>query len=193
MPKSIRVITTLSAIAMGACSVAGVRTTEEAPYEVLTKDGRMEVRQYESLIVAETIVDAEYQRSGNIAFRRLGGYIFGDNHQQQKVAMTTPVWQEPVDGNWTMTFVMPAEHTMQTLPEPTDPNVVLRTEPPRRVASIRYSGKMTEQRFHDHAEALQTWISEQGYEAISPPRSAAYDPPWTAPMMRRNEVHIDVR
>ncbi len=193
MPKSIRVITTLSAIALGACSVVGVRTTEEAPYEVLVKDGRMEVRQYAPLIVAETIVDAEYQQSGNIAFRRLGGYIFGDNQQQQKVAMTAPVWQEPVDGNWTMTFVMPADHTMQTLPQPTDPNVVLRTEPPRKVASIRYNGVMTEKRMHEHAQALQTWINEQGYEAISPPRSAAYDPPWTAPMMRRNEVHIDVR
>jgi hypothetical protein len=173
--------------------VVGIRTTEEAPYKVLTKDGRMEVRQYESLIVAETVVEANYERSGNIAFRRLGGYIFGDNQQEQKVAMTAPVLQEPVEGNWTMTFVMPADHTMQTLPDPTDSNVVLKTEPPRKVASIRYSGVMTEKRMKEQAEALQAWLDEQGYEVVSAPRSAAYDPPWTAPMMRRNEVHIDVR
>lgn len=191
--KSTSIITLLSSVALGACSVVGVRTTEEAPYDVLAIDGGVEVRQYEAMIVAETVVEADYERSGNIAFRRLGGYIFGDNHQGQKVAMTAPVLQEPVDGKWTMTFVMPAEHTMRTLPEPTDPNVALRSAPKRKVATIRYRGVMTEKRMRKHAEQLQAWIDEQGYQALSAPRSAAYDPPWTAPMMRRNEVHIDVR
>lgn len=187
------VIALLSAVFLGGCSVVGIRTTEEVPYDVLHKEGKVEIRQYKPAIVAETLVDADYHKSGNVAFRRLGGYIFGKNKQEQKVAMTAPVWQEPKDDKWTMTFVMPADHTMQTLPEPTDPNVTLKTIPARKVATLRYTGSMTEQRIHKNADLLITWLQERDYTMLSAPRSAAYDPPWTLPMMRRNEVHVDVQ
>jgi hypothetical protein len=44
----------------------------------------------------------------------------------------------------------------------------------------------------EKSEELKNWLTKQGHLAISPLRSAAYDPPWTLPFLRRNEVHIDI-
>lgn len=182
----------LGIVALTGCSVVGVRTVDQPPYQVLNKDGDVEIRQYQPSIVAQTVVEADYRRSGDLAFNRLGGYIFGKNRQKTKVAMTAPVLQQPAGDKWTMTFIMPREHTMQTLPTPNDANVQLRKEPARKVATLRYSGALTEASFHQHAGKLKSWLEENHHTMLSAPRLAAYDPPWTVAMMRRNEVHIDV-
>ena len=192
---------------LASCTVFGIRSAEEAPHEVLAEDGNIQIRRYRAAIVAETVVDGNYDETGSTAFNRLGGYIFGKNKKRQKIAMTTPVvreetsekiamtvpvLQERSGRTWTMTFVMPAEYTLETLPEPLDPDVILREQPPRTVATIRYSGSLSEERIDAKAAELRAWLKENGYKAVSSSRSAGYDPPWTLAFLRRNEVHIDV-
>ena len=80
------------------CTVFGIRTVEEPDYTVILEDGNIQVRQYADFIIAETIVEAEYEEAGSIAFRRLAGYIFGKNKRDEKIAMTAPVLQEQEAG-----------------------------------------------------------------------------------------------
>jgi len=209
----------LATVCLGAlassCSVFGIRSGyEEAAHTVLVEDEPFEVRQYEDALIARTVTEGEYGAAGNAAFRRLGGYIFGDNVTQESIAMTTPVFQEPVDqgagesetiamttpvfqedqgdGRWEQTFVLPSEYTLETLPVPTDPNVEITTLPGKRVAVVRFSGFRSMDKLGDQTERLRGWIAEQGLTPVGEPRIAAYDPPWTLPFLRRNEVQIEI-
>ena len=130
-----------------ACSAFGVRHWEEYQHEVVVQDGRFEIRAYEPCIVATTRMAGSMSATSGPSFRRLGGYIFGDNTAQDEIAMTVPVFREetksrsekiamtvPVtraatNDGWTMTFVMPSEYNMNSLPRPNDDDVRLERRP----------------------------------------------------------------
>lgn len=202
-----KLVSLLSGLWLAGCSVMGIRNTPEPEYQVLLRDGEFEIRTYPSLWVAETLVDANYTEAGSIGFKRLAGYIFGGNTRREKMAMTTPVLREadaeeiamtaPVlqqtDGrHWRMSFVMPAGYSLETLPIPLDANVVLKQLPPKKVAVLQYSGSLSEGVIARNGQKLLDWINQRSLKPISCPRSAAYDPPWTIPMLRRNEIHVDL-
>ncbi len=187
--------------------MVGIRNTQAAAYTVQFEDGEIQIRAYAPMIIAETTIDADYANSGSIGFQRLAGYIFGNNRSQQKMAMTTPVFREashekiamtaPVlqEANgeqWLMSFVMPAGYKLEDLPEPIDPLVQIKPVAGKKVAVLSYSGSLSEARIAKKAEQLTRWLEENHYQILSPARSAAYDPPWTIPALRHNEVHIDV-
>jgi len=66
---------------------------EEPKFEVIKTYEGFELRKYQPHIVAQTIVNGNFDNSGNRAFRILAGYIFGKNKQEVKMAMTAPVNQ----------------------------------------------------------------------------------------------------
>jgi len=192
---------------LAGCSVLGKRTANEPQYKVLAEEGDIEIRQYGGMIVAETVVEGKYSQTSGIAFSRLAGYIFGKNRAKQKIVMTAPVLQEPVSekismtapviqekkGNaWVMSFVMPEGYTLETLPVPLDPAVTLRQVQGKKVGVIRYSGLHSESNLQNYAGKLTIWLEKRGKKVLSEPRAASYDPPWTIPFLRRNEVHIDI-
>jgi hypothetical protein len=185
----------------------GLGGIEKAKYAVVRKEGAFEIRQYAPLIVAETVVDAGFDEAGNVAFRRLYGYISGKNRAQASIAMTAPVEQQkgsekiamtaPVEqvktGNeYVVRFVMPAAYTMATLPEPLDPAVRLREIPGRKIATVRYSGTWSKKRYEQKKALLETFIAEQGLSAAGEAVFARYDPPFQLWFLRRNEVLIPV-
>jgi hypothetical protein len=187
---------------------AGVTMAIEEPeYEIVADHGDFEVRRYAPMILAETRVDSEFEKAGNEAFRRLFGYISGDNEAQakiemtapvvqestsQKIAMTAPVVQESDDSGWRVAFVVPAEFSWQTAPRPTDPRVSLRLVPERIVAAVRFSGTWGEERFSGHEGELRERLEEHGLRPIGEAVYARYNPPFTPWFMRRNEVLIPV-
>lgn len=181
--------------------------TEEAEYQVLVEAEPFELRYYQAQVLAETLVDAGFKKAGNKAFRRLFGYISGDNQASQKVAMTAPVGQRdggeaiamtaPVgqttkDGQWAISFMLPAQFTAQSAPQPTNPDVYIRAVPARHVAAIRYSGFWSEKGYQEHLDLLQSWMAEQGYEAVGAPVWARYNPPMMPWFLRRNEVLVPI-
>jgi hypothetical protein len=201
----------LASLILSGCTAFGAAAAEEPEFTILTEDGAVQVRQYGELLVAQTEVAGDYDEISGRAFRRLASFIFGDNQsgnkvamtapvlQEQsrrrkgeKIAMTAPVLQEPAGEAWIMTFVMPSEYTLETLPRPIDPLVQITTIPPKRVATIQFSGLMNEKKFDRYTAELSSWLESNGYTTASPPRSAGYNPPWTLPPLRRNEIHIDI-
>ncbi|MCX6177899.1 MAG: heme-binding protein [Chlorobiales bacterium] len=197
----------MTSLMLAGCSVLGKRTANEPQYKVLAEDGDIQIRQYGELIVAETVVEGTYGQTSGTAFSRLAGYIFGKNRAKQKIAMTAPVLQESVSEKiamtapviqekkgsaWVMAFVMPEGYTLETVPIPLDPAVKLRQVQGKKIGVIRYSGLHSENNLRNYAEKLTMWLEKKGYRIVSGPRAASYDPPWTIPFLRRNEVHIDI-
>jgi hypothetical protein len=209
MPQTIVMRNVSAALAAGLLMLAPAlaRAVEEAEYRVLKQDGAIELREYAPSIVAETVVDADFEDAGNRAFRKLFRYIDGHNAAQQEIAMTAPVsqspagrkiemtapvGQSPADGGWAVSFMMPSSYTMDTIPRPSDPSVQLRAVPSHRAAVIRYSGFWSEGRYREHLQELASWIVAQGLERSGDPVWARYDPPFKPWFMRRNEILIPV-
>ncbi len=84
---------TFVTVMLGACSVFGESGVEIAPYTVLEKDENLsiEVRNYESMVLVTTPMSGGMEEGQNDSFRRLFGYISGDNVSASKVDMTAPV------------------------------------------------------------------------------------------------------
>ena len=119
-------------ILVGLIAAAPARAdsdVEHARYSVVASSGTIEIRDYAPQIVAETTVAGERGAAISAGFRRLAGYIFGDNSPQQKIAMTAPVGQEPEGGDWKVRFTMPAEYSMANLPKPNSAEVKLAAAP----------------------------------------------------------------
>ena len=180
---------------------------EKAKYTVLEKENDFEIRQYDPQIVAETYVDGDLEDVGNEGFRRLYGYISGDNKKKQsismtapvgqeagseKIAMTAPVKQEKKDNQWRITFLMPAEYTLETLPKPNDNRVKLKADPGRLMAAVRYSGTWSEDGYEENRALLEEYIQKRGLTKAGEPVWARYDPPFMPWFLRRNEVLIPV-
>lgn len=180
---------------------------EEAKYTVTREEGRFELRRYDPHILAETTVGGDFEGAGNEAFGRLFKYISGNNEQQQKVAMTSPVGQEPtnekiamtspvgqqkIDGKWVVSFMMPATFSLESTPEPQDPSVYIREVPARHIAAVRYSGFWSEKSYRRNLEMLLDWITKSGLSVSGEPIWARYNPPFMPWFLRRNEVLVPV-
>ena len=180
---------------------------EEAVYTVEKTDGDFQLRLYAPQVVAEVLVEGTLEEAGNTAFRPLFKYISGANRAQgkiamtapvgqqaegQKIAMTAPVGQEAVSNRWAITFMMPSNSTLETLPAPTDKRVSLRTVPARRIAAVRYSGTWSRTRYERNLARLQEWMKTNGLAASGEPVWARYNPPFTPWFLRRNEILVPV-
>lgn len=180
---------------------------EKAKYTVLEKEENYEIRQYKPQIVAETYIQGNLEDAGDDGFRRLYAYISGDNKKIQsismtapvgqeagseKIAMTAPVSQERRDKQWRITFLMPAEYTLETLPEPIDERVKLSEEPGRLMAAVRYSGTWSKEGYEKNKALLEKYIRRRGLTIAGAAVWARYDPPFMPWFLRRNEVLIPV-
>jgi effector-binding domain-containing protein len=190
-----------------AASVGPIMSNVEQPkYTVAESYGDIEIRDYTPMIVAETEVTGTRELAISEGFRTIADYIFGNNINSRQIKMTAPVTQEasepiamtaPVtqrgDGDtWRVRFVMPSKHTMESLPVPKNPAVNIKQMPAKRFAAIRFSGLPNNGKLRKQVARLEKLISKKELNAISVPSYAFYNPPWTLPFLRRNEVLIEI-
>ena len=183
-----------------------VSNVEQAKYTVVTTSDNIEIRDYAPMLVAEVEVTGDRKESINQGFRLIADFIFGNNSAAQKVAMTTPVIQQPSekiamtapviqqgDGNtWKVRFVMPTEYTIDTLPKPNNKAVKIERIEGKRFAVIRFSGLAGNDSLKEKTNLLNAYIDTNKLSTISTPVFAFFNPPWTLPFMRRNEVMIEI-
>ncbi|MBF2718400.1 heme-binding protein [Psychrobacter sp. NG254] len=186
---------------------------EEPEYTLLTQTGDFELRRYDDQLVAQTWVSGDQDAASREGFKVLADYIFGNNtaptggsskismtapvtmqseasDESQKIAMTAPVSMQQEDGKWRVQFTMPSQYTMQTLPKPNNPNVEIIEVPAQTYGVIKFSWLAGEDKVAEKTEALQTWMQDQNLTPTGEPELARYNPPWTLPFLRRNEVMI---
>ncbi|NBO17712.1 MAG: heme-binding protein [Proteobacteria bacterium] len=180
---------------------------EQAKYEVVQAQGNIEIRDYAPMIVAEAEVQGEREEAINQGFRIIADYIFGNNSASEKVAMTAPVIQQtgekiamtaPVtqqggDAAWNVRFIMPAKYTLATLPKPNNPAVKLKQVAGTTYAVIRFSGVAGEESLKSHTEQLNAYMREHKLTPVGSPVYAFYNPPFTLPFLRRNEVQVQIK
>ena len=187
-----------------SCATVGI---EKAKYQVIEKEGQFEIRQYAPQVIAETVVEAGFDEASNMAFRRLFDYISGENRSKasiamtapvnqkagsEKISMTAPVNQQQSEGQYAVSFLMPSKYTLETLPEPLNPDVKLRELPARKMAVIRYSGSWSRKKYETKKALLEEFIRMKGLTVTGPDIFARYDPPFQLPFFRRNEVLFPV-
>ena len=189
-----------------AVNAFGIRTGESPKYEVILRDGELEIRRYQAFLRANTFAPGDFAASTEAALKRLNSFISGHNSgnvrlyppdslaqanlRGEAIAMTTPVLQAPAGGGWTMAFIMPRKYTFSTAPKPLDANIELEQVPPQTMAILRYSGHVDEDRIQRKFRELRGWVQSIGWRAISEPLAAQYDPPFTISFLKRNEVLV---
>jgi hypothetical protein len=183
------------------------RFFDERPrYIVEERRGRLEIRRFEAMVQAETIVMADdYDLALNEGFKRLAGYIFGGNHghvtsprlplgsnRGERLPMTVPVTAAIADDGVRVAFNMPHGRDLHSLPEPHDKRVTFRRRPPRRVAVLSFAGRYDARHVLDKKRELEVMVREAGYDPLGEVVFAGYDAPSTIPRFRHNEVWVEI-
>lgn len=189
-----------------------VRNIEEPKYTTVSKAGDYEIREYARYIIAETTITGAKDRSdaASKGFPIIAGFIFGDNIKKDKIAMTVPVntqagtsekiamtapvnTEEAESGAYRISFVMPSEYTLETLPQPNDTRVELREVPARKVAVRRFSWTTSDSAFRKHEAQLLKALARDRVVTVGAVNAARYNTPWTMPFMLRSEVQVEVK
>ncbi len=181
--------------------------TEEPTFTVESKSENYEIRKYPKIVVAETVIEGDFESSGGKAFKILAGYIFGDNRARtkidmtapvisqatsEKIAMTAPVIQTKNASGYAYQFTMPKPYTLETLPKPNDKRVVLKEIPERRIAVHSYSGSWSEEHFKEELSAFQTALKVDKIETQGDPIFSRYNSPFQLWFLRRNEIWLEL-
>jgi SOUL heme-binding protein len=206
---------TLLALLVGFLGMESAMAIEEPKYEVRTSQAPFELRLYAPTLIAQTIVDGDMDEASNKGFRLIADFIFGNNlaanseqaakiamtapvtvePQSSKIAMTAPVTIEPQLGStqqWRVHFVMPSQYTLANIPKPKNSAVTLHELPSKYFVVHRYSGFNTVARVQEKTDEALAWAKQQSLKVIGTPQLSRYDPPWTLPMFRRNEIMVEV-
>ncbi|KAL6133626.1 hypothetical protein ACLB2K_065860 [Fragaria x ananassa] len=198
-------------------ALMSVPDLETVKYKVLSRRDQYEIREVEPYFIAEATMPGKTGFDFNGAsqsFNVLAEYLFGKNTKQEKMEMTTPVFMRkaqsdgekmemttPVitkrvedEDKWQMSFVMPSKYGAN-LPLPKDPSVKVKEVPRKLVAVVAFSGFVTDevikQRESKLREALENDRQFQVKEGTAV-EVAQYNPPFTLPFQRRNEISLEV-
>ena len=206
MNKNCTMITSIIALILIVGVLAGpvMSNVEKPDYKVIQSEQNIEIRQYEPMIIAEVEVDGKRDDAIRDGFRLIADYIFGNNtveqnismtapvQQKEKIAMTSPVQQQLAGKSWQISFVMPSEYSMESLPVPNNNRVRLKEILAKKFVVIEFSGSNSNENVIGHENQLMNFIEANQINIIGSPKYAFYNAPWTLPFLRRNEVMIEI-
>ena len=208
MKKKWTMITSIIALILIVGVLAGpvMSNVEKPDYKVIQSEQNIEIRQYEPMIIAEVEVDGKREDAIRDGFRLLADYIFGNNTVQQvismtapvqqkenqKIAMTAPVQQQSMGKSWRMSFVMPSKYRLDSLPVPNNNRVRLKEILTKKFVVIEFSGTNSNENVTEHENQLMNYIEANQIKINGSPKYAFYNPPWSLPFLRRNEVMIEI-
>ena len=209
-----------ASLLLGLLFTGHVMAIEEPKYEVIQTDGTFEIRKYAPILIAETFVDGDMDEASNKGFRLIADYIFGNNqvvdsNANTKIAMTAPVTVEPVSQKiamtapvtvepqftdshmqnakkWRIHFVMPSQYTLANIPKPKNDVITLKEVPSKYFLVYSYSWLNTLSRVQNKTDEALEWANRKGLKVIGAPKLSRYDPPWTLPMFKRNEIMLEI-
>ena len=162
---------------------------ETAPYKVLEKEGHFEIREYDAFYTAAVEGPS---LEGSSGFSQIFDYISGNNEDQKKISMTTPVFNELGKEKVSTEFVMPTNYSEDTLPKPANPRVKIKKTERKLTASVTFSGTTSAKKIREHQKQLLAWIENKNMKPLGNFRLARYNPPFVPPFLRRNEILIDI-
>jgi hypothetical protein len=189
----------------GLLCIGDAMAIEEPKYEVIQKDGAFEIRKYAPILIAETSLVGDMDEASNKGFRLIADFIFGNNkladsNVNSKIAMTAPVTIEPQSSEtnmqtakkWRIHFVMPSQYTLDNIPKPKNDAITLKELPSKFFLVYSYSWLNTLSRVQTKTDEALEWANRKGLKVIGAPQLSRYDPPWTPPMFKRNEIMLEI-
>lgn len=194
-------------ILVGCAMVGPIMSDVEKPkYQATALTNEIELRSYDPMLVAMVQMSGSRRDAISEGFRVLADYIFGNNtleqnismtapvEQQagQKISMTAPVQQQQRSNSWMISFVMPKQFTLKTIPKPNNEMVKINEVPAQRFITIRFSGSNSDDNIRKNESALFNYITQNKINVTGEPKYAFYNPPWTLPFMRRNEIMVQL-
>jgi hypothetical protein len=191
-----RISTRIGTAVASGLSLFGIRAGWEQPsYTVVERlTVGAEVRRYGPRLVAETEVAGEGGEARNDAFEILEGYLSGEGRERpQEIAMTAPVETAAGAGKLRLRLFLPSRYTARTVPVPADSRVAIAPREGETLATLRFSGPADEATFAERAQVLLAAVEGTDWTAEGEVTLFTYDPPWTLPFLRRNEVVVPVR
>jgi hypothetical protein len=191
--------------------IGNTMAIEEPKYSVTEKSNDFEIRAYNAMVVAETLVEGNLDQASSAGFKRISDYIFGNNtarnggsekismtapvtleQNSEKVSMTAPVSMAQDAGKWRIYFIMPSKYKLETLPIPKNKAVTLRELPARNFATLSFSGFAGQEKTAKKTVELLSWLKSKNIQPVGSPKLARYNPPWTLPFLRRNEILVQI-
>jgi effector-binding domain-containing protein len=187
-----------------------VMATEEPDFKIISEEGDFQIREYDPKIISQVEVVGDFEEASSKGFKLLADYIFGNNlldGVSKKISMTTPVEMSPLADNllmtssimdnqinnkWSINFVMPQEYSLDTLPKPNNSQVKIIKVPKEKYAVIVFSGLVRESSYAEKVKLLSNYLEENGLKQQSAIKIARYNPPWTLPFFRRNELMVRI-
>jgi SOUL heme-binding protein len=189
-----KLLSSVLTLALASLNISNLLAkTPEQPYSEIRTIGSVEVRFYPKAIMATVSGDGtSYTGSSNQLFGKLAGYIFGSNDKKEKIAMTAPVYMEAGQGKSSMTFVMPENYQLGTLPKPNSGDVKIHESEDEYVAVLRFSGYASEKEILQKKAELETALKAAGIKHLGYFRYLGYNAPWDF-INRRNEVMFRIK
>lgn len=163
---------------------------ESPKYEIVMTNNNFELRKYAPFYTTSVI---EKSLKGYQGFGLLFGYISGENDKQQKMSMTVPVINQFEENHMTMEFVIPSKVAETLIPDPINSQIKIKYYPEMISAVISFSGTTSQRRVEEKKELLNQWIKERNFEVIGKYCVARYNPPFSLPFLRRNEILVEVK
>ncbi len=181
---------------------------EETEFISIEKKDSFEIREYQPRLIAQVVVSGTFEIASNKGFRLLANFIFGNNKTNdgsEKIDMTAPVISrgtsekidmtglvllEELERDWVISFNMPKKYTKETLPRPNNTEVKIIEMPSEKFAVITFSGLVRREKYLEMLNLLNEEMKKRNLEAKGPVMLARYNPPWTLPFLRRNELML---
>ncbi|QDC80845.1 heme-binding protein [Candidatus Methylopumilus universalis] len=181
---------------------------EEPEFISIEKKDAFEIREYQPKLIAQVLVNGTFDSASSKGFRLLADFIFGNNKTNEgskkiemtapvvtrdaseKIEMTAPVISEETEKGWYVSFNMPKQYTKETLPVPNNSEVKIIEIPAEKFAVISFSGLVREKKYAEMLSLLNEEMKKRNLDLKGPVILARYNPPWTLPFLRRNELMI---
>ncbi len=165
---------------------------EKQKYRVVKTEKGFELRYYPPATFATVKSSAKsYRELSGSGFRKIAGYIFGDNESSTKIAMTSPVHMDINEKESSMSFVMPSNYDVKSLPKLNDARVEIHQTPGEYAAVIEFGGFANDASIRKHAEELKQLLDQKGIKTIGNFRYLGYNPPYQI-IARKNEIVVAV-
>jgi DNA gyrase inhibitor GyrI len=178
-----------------AGGVDGADAEQEQPvYTVASTEGEFEIRDYDTMVLAEFTKRGSYSQSVNQGYIKLEQYFLGKNAVPEAIEITAPTMvRDDLASGWTTIFYLPRGYQAETAPRPNDRRIKVVEFPPRRRAAITFHGKLNEGAMREQVAKLEAWLAARGIAHKADFTLAGYDPPWIPASRRRNEVLVTLR
>ncbi len=199
-------ISLLGIILLTGFSVGPIMSNVEVPeFSLLSTHNNIEIREYNSMLIAEVEIVGEREEAIGQGFKILADFIFGNNidnnkikmtapviqQPSKKIKMTAPVIQQPSDKGWKVSFVMPSSYSIDTLPKPINNKIAIKQIPENKMVVITFNGKNEEKNISKHEAKLMDFITKNNLKCVKNTIYAFYHPPWTLPIFRKNEIMFE--